>query len=404
MDPKPVHRVALLAAWACAALYCGTLRAGEEAKAAKPDAAADEALKPFDSPKRIDLEGQGLALGGVIAKLEAHFGWKLSLSAVDLAQYKVDLAVKGATCYEAIDAVRRAAKLGYADAQVADAKVLPVSFCELGEKGVCLATAKGPYLFRVTSVARQFTRQVAFAQAPEEVQANRIIMLSIVAEPGMKITGPKFEKAYAEGAGGARQDVQAWLHDFGIMAHVPGAAKTYAPNFSTSQDISGTLTIGGTLVAKIPQALERRVIEDLDAQTGKALDLGGGSLEFKKILESDHGVTLPFTAKGTAASLLATEEGGFGAFAMMALGGAADAGAGALEDQMPKDQPGLWFFDANRDRIQWNGRSLISSGTEGADWDVTFRMPVRPKGVIVQWVAKQAERSVTFEIAGVPEP
>lgn len=409
MNPKAMRRMALLAAWACAALVCAPLRAGEEARPAKPAAAAEDALKPFDNPKRIDLEGQGLALNDVLAKIEAHFGWKLSPTTVDLAKYKVDLAVKGATCYEALDAVRRAAKLGYADAQPADAKVLPISFCELGEKGVCLAVAKGPFLFRVSGTARQSNRMIPFGMAPEKGSASRATTVSIYTEPGMKLSAPKIEKAYSEAPGGVRQEVNAWLHDYG-MNHVPGAAKTYTPYFTAVQETGGAVSIGGNLVVQVPQAVERRVIEDLDAQIGKTLDLGGGSLEFKKIYDSERGVTLPFLAKGAAARIVSDDSGGLGFAGAMVMGGAGLGGAGlgdgaaSLEDQVPKDQPGLWFFDANRAMVHSHGKSMRSSGQEGADWDVTISMPVRPKGVIVQWIGKQAERSVAFEIAGVPEP
>lgn len=398
MNPKAMRRLALLAAWACAALACAPLRAGEEAK---PAAAAEDALKPFDNPKRIDLEGQGLALNDVLAKLEAHYGWKLSPSTVDLAKYKVDLAVKGATHFEALDAVRRAAKLGYADARPADAKVLPLSFCELGEKGTCLAMAKGPFLFRVAQVSRQVNQEAVFGQAPGERQAYRNVMVSICAEPGLQAAQPKMEKAYMAAGQGEKQDVHAWIHEFGF--HMPGVAKVYTPNFSGAKDAPGPLALGGTLVVQVPQAVERRVIEDLEAQIGKVYDLGGGSLEFKKFIEAEGQVTLPFTAKGVAAGMVNAAQNSGRRMMMMMAGGGGLGGGGGLEDLVSKDQPGLFFFDANRSLIVSRGMGY-SGGAEENVLDCNVRLPVRPKGVIVQWTSKQAERSIAFEIAGIPAP
>lgn len=399
MDPKAMRCGALLAACTFAALGHMPLRAGDEAKPAAPDDAAADALKPFDNPRRIDIEGTALLLAGVLAKLEAHFGWKLSPTAVETDKKTVDLSVKGATYFEALDAVRRAAKLGYIDATSNDAKVLPLALCELGEKGFCLAQAKGPFLFRVNQIVRQTTQEAAFGQASGERQAHRNVTVSICAEPGLKAVLPKIEKAFMAIGPGEKEDAQVWLHESGFR--MPGVAKIYAPVFAGTRDAPGPLALGGTLVVQVPQSVERRVIEDLDAEIGKTVDLGGGSLEFQKYIETEGLVTLPFVAKGIATGMVtASQRNGMRMVMMIAAGG---LGGAKLEDRVPKDEAGLYFFDANRQMVVSQGMGYVSGGDE-SKLDCNIRLPARPKGVIVQWTGKQAERTVAFAFDAIPEP
>ncbi len=70
-------------------------------------------LRPFDAPKRIDLELKDDTVAAALEKIAAHFGQNV-IAEFYARDKKITLSIKGATFMESIDAVRRAAVLEFA--------------------------------------------------------------------------------------------------------------------------------------------------------------------------------------------------------------------------------------------------------------------------------------------------
>lgn len=118
-----------------------------------------DVLRGIDNPKTIDLDLKDAKVADALAALQKHFGWKVEASD-EAAAKVVSIAVQSASFFQALEAIRTAARLGYSsDATVSDKpNQLPFTLVELGEKGTVAAGASGPYLVYLNRVSANISR------------------------------------------------------------------------------------------------------------------------------------------------------------------------------------------------------------------------------------------------------
>ncbi|MCZ7647905.1 MAG: hypothetical protein M5U26_22045 [Planctomycetota bacterium] len=355
-------------------------------------------LKRYDEPRKIGFELQAGNVQEALKKLEDHFGWKVEAFGA-AAEKPVSVKVEDATFFEALEAIRKAAGLGY-QAQTGQQKdtdkILAVSLVEKGEKGHALASPCGPFLAFLTSIALSSNGSFDLVQGVENLNTRSTLQGFLVAEPGLAVQGAELADLELLDAKGESL-VKPGNNQNPFYTHGHQAANGLYPLSiqMPSGEAAGPFVLKGKAKAQVPLKAETRTIESLTAQT---IEIAGGSLTLEEPKQDGQRWSIKFTATGKAGDLFNSGGRSFAfrrmKMAMVAGGGGADAGSA-----IPKEAEGLFWLNAEG-KIVGGGHSASGNGNT---WTVTMNFNEEPKKLVVQWVESKAERAYDVSIEGIPK-
>ncbi|MBE7462004.1 MAG: hypothetical protein HS116_00805 [Planctomycetes bacterium] len=365
----------------------------------------NEALKRYDVPKRVTLKVEGATVQEVLDKLKEHYGW--SVAAAGVSEKKVTLDLKEVMFFEALEALRQAAGLGYQIKQgfvgaEADGE-LPVSLCDLGERGVALAQARGPMLLIFAKVRSHSQGEFDLMQGQGSENASRTLEGAVVTEPGLPVQNFNIaEQSFLQpdGTEAAANDQRNGMRSGGFEMHGTKGVYTVQSTLPAGADVKGPLTWKGEVKVEVPLKVQKRTF-DVAAEAGKQIQIGNGVLIFQKPTKSGARWEVAFTASGQAGELFGGRQRGMGMnIAMMravAVGGGAAAG-GADKPAIPENAEGMFWLDADG-KLLGGGHSASGNGQS---WDVKMNLQNEPKTLVLQWVEDRANRAYRFELPGIP--
>lgn len=363
-------------------------------------------LSRFDAPKMIDLELKDATVGEALAKLEKTFGWKVNYSLDAEKEKKISLSLKGAKFFEAVEAIRAKANLGYQispQGRDGAADVLPFTLCELGEKGAAAASTSGPYLFILDQVSLSTSRSVNLAAGNVSESRSLSVQAKLIWEPGLKLSNVGVEKGkYANAKGDSFQGHYPRLQYRNWNQPKGGATVfDFHDSIQGGEGLQGKLSWKTVIEAAIPAKTKTKEVADLVKATGETIKVGEGSVILKGVKKEKNEWKVHLVTSGTAGELFRLSSYGRHRMAM-AMVGAGGFRFGRGRSASEETRAGATFRDAAGNRISWNGHSASGDGQGG--WDVKLDFRKEPKSLVLRWHEESFKRKYTVELKGIPVP
>ncbi|MCW8131417.1 MAG: hypothetical protein KIS92_13795 [Planctomycetota bacterium] len=355
----------------------------------------NEMLRPFDQPVTIDLDLKDAPVSEALAKLKEAFGVAVQ-AAEGAAAKKVTVSQKGLTFFEALDAVRLAAKLAYRVDQAAgmnnkDKSTLCVSLDEPGEKGWCAAAPAGPFLLVVQSVSASGQRTLNPNGAMQE---NRQLNMQMgaVAQPGLTLGDVTVNDTKFTDAKGTETNGYNHMRGrgFGFRNNQGGGYIYLNDGMQLGGEASGPLTWTADLKVLIPLKMVSKTLDDLSE--GGSLEVSDGKVTVQKPAKSGNSWKLRIVFPANSEMVQGGNAGMRAAFVV-----AGNQGG----NKPPKESPGYFVLNAAGDMIQSQGMSGSGDGRT-MTYDLNFNE--EPKSILFQWHGEKTERSFKAKLGEIPIP
>lgn len=356
------------------------------------DLGQSEILRDFDAPLKVDLVLKGKTVKDALATLKEAYGFEVKAGEGALAK-PLELDRKGLTFFEALEAIREGAKLGYRIDQAAanaDKKALGISLEELGEKSWVAATAVGPFLVLGHSVSTNGSKTLDMAGGGNEHRQFNA-QIQVIPFPGLTLggvspEGGKFTDAKGNNFNGFNINRGRFS---GMRQHRLGNQPIHLNDgFQLTAEATAPYIWEATLKVQVPLKLASKTLDDLS--NGSQVDLPDGRVAVHKPEES--GGKWKLKVVFPANSELA--QGGWGGVGMRAGGGGGDAKA-------PKDQPGYFVLNAAGNVIHSQG---MSGTGDGRTMTYEFTYAEEPKALQFNWYGEKTERTYPIKLTGIPAP
>ncbi|MBI3828272.1 MAG: hypothetical protein HY291_02065 [Planctomycetes bacterium] len=362
-------------------------------------------LKRFDAPKVADFDFTAKPIKEVLTAFKETYGWQV-IAAEAAREKPCTFAVKGATFFQALEALRQAARLGYKLPEEADEEAakreLPFELVELGEKGAVFAQALGPFLVFTASTTVQRSKHADYLQgtAAETLSLNWEAFL--VAEPGlqagsMRIRHFKFEDAKESKVA----DLNVNLDDTTGAANEKRAhCFTFAASGTPDAAFASPFNIRASLSAQVPLKLVTKRIE-LAGAAGKTFTVKDGTLVYEKLHQEGGEWKIHFKTTGTVSELhssgLVENDGDEEGTARTEFA----PSTRQENEEVPKNRPGIYFVDAQNHVIDSQGQSL-SGGNES--WTAVISLPKEPTAIVLQALEEKVEKKYELLLKGITMP
>lgn len=364
-----------------------------------------DVLRGIDNPKTIDLDLKDAKVADALASLEKHFGWKVEASE-EAAAKTVSFAVQSASFFQALEAIRTAARLGYAsDASVSDKPGrLPFTIVDLGEKGVAAAAASGPYLVFLSRITANINRTLDLSAGEPTEKRTYAFEARVVGEPNLPVSSLNLnESLFQFGKDGEAKSTYRQMQPLG--EGVKDCASMYTINEHPTLDTEAkTIRWKLQVQADVALKIDEKRIDDLSDGKDRTLKVGDSTIKVTGVKEKNNRWELTYAASGDIVQDLTGRRGRSQAgMAIMARNGMVFGGRGAANaGKPPENKPGLFFLDAEGNQIQNTGYSMHSSNNN--ELNATATLSTEPKGVLFRAVEQKAERTFDLEIKDVPLP
>lgn len=356
------------------------------------DLGQSEILRDFDAPQKVDLELKGKTVKDALTFLKKTYGFEVKAGDGALAK-PLELDRKGLTFFEALEAIREGAKLGYRIDQAAanvDKKALCISLEELGEKNWVAAAAAGPFLVLVHSVSTNGSKTLDMAGGGNEHRQFNA-QIQVIPFPGLTLGGVapesgKFTDAKGNNFNGFNINRGRFS---GMRQHRIGNQAIHLNDgFQLGADASAPFTWEATIKVQVPLKLVSKTLDDLS--NGGQLDTPDGRVAVHKPEESGGKwkLKIVFPANSELA------QGGWGGMGLAVRAGGGDA-------KPSKEQPGYFVLNAAGNVIQSQGMSGTGDGRT-MTYDFTFGE--EPRALQMNWHGEKTERAYAIKLSGIPAP
>lgn len=360
-------------------------------------------LRGVDNPKTIDLDLKEVKVADALANLEKHFGWKVEASE-EAAAKTVSLAVSKASYFQALEAIRTAARLGYSPEAGASNKpgVMPFTLVDLGEKGATAACASGPYLAFVSRITGNINRVLDLAAGEPKETRTYLIDARVVAEPNLPVSAVEpADSVFRFGKDGETKSSYRQLSPLGEGVKDCASLYSITENLiiaGEEKSIRWNLKLSATVALKV----DEQRIDDLSEGKDRTLKIGNNSIKITGLKEKNGRWELAYSASGDVVQDLtgARRSNRMGLMVRngMVFGGRAAGNAG----KPPEYKAGLFFIDGDGNLIQNNGFSMQSNNNN--ELSATVTLGAEPKAVLLRAVDQKAEREFDLEIKDIPLP
>jgi hypothetical protein len=371
----------------------------------------DDVLKAYDAPKKISLELKGERVEDALAKLKEHFGFEIAAEGA-AGEKKIDLSIKDLSLFEALEAIRAKADLGYEirnKFEESDTKKLLVQLKEKPEKAAMPAIASGPLLIFIENISMNVQRQLRSNADKAEETRSLQINGQLLTDPTLNFSGLEAGDLEVKDATGAA--IQANFHvDQEHWREARGSGQVYRFYLNSQvkdKELKAPLSIKFGATLEVPLRMGEKKIEDLAGAKGKQVDLNGGSITVNKVEPKNNSWELSVTGVGIGMELLnnsSSMHSGLGRrmqarAAIRARGGGAPAGG--TSGSVPENTAGFFILDGQGNPIERNG---YSGSGNGKQYEVTLTLQGEPKSIVMKWVEEKADRKVNVQLKDVPLP
>lgn len=357
-----------------------------------------ERLRSFDQPVTIDLEVKDLTVKEALEKLKATFGITVPVSEA-AASAKFDLSKKGMSFFEALDAVRKAAKLGLRVDQNAaiGGNMDPLTLCATLEepgKGWCSVSPCGPFMFVVQSVSINKTRN-----ANRTNRENKQLILMVMCLPMPGLTGgtvttssSKFVDAKGTETNGYHDEPGKLGLKFGEWSINPNSkiAICIMDGMQMPAEISGPISWEADFKVQVPIKVVSKTLANLSK--GGTVEIANEQITVNNLERTDNGWKLRIVLPSNSEFMQGCTHSH-----MMRIGG----GGGGDEEKPHPYTPGYFVLNGAGNLIHATRES--SSGDESkVTYDLTF--DEEPKSIQFQWYEEKADRILKVKLPEIPIP
>lgn len=367
---------------------------------------ADNHLRRFDTVKRIDLQIAG-TLREALDQLKADFKCVIAVESEENESFeksRVDVSVKNATFFEALEAIRVAAKAGYTHHQAPN--MYPVALCELKSKMSIPAASAGQFLFFANAIETNVERTVNFNNEKPEVQQRLSFNATLAAAPGVRFSAIGL---HAVTLSDATPEV------FHCNASIsPNSGNDDAPpkfNISINTDypqaLKAPLALKFEVVAMVPTRIEEATVA-LAPKADASIKLANGATLTLKPAEKKErrGWEIAFTADCLSNALAASSERRSIKVKKKIKDPDDDNDEDEIDESIVPTQDavcsaGIYFVDAagRKHLARMNLESNSETQCKGR-----FMMNDEPKAILVRSLTGKEERKIPIEVKGIPVP
>lgn len=372
---------------------------------------AGSAMARYEHPKTIDLAAKGLRVKDALERLHKHFGWRVN--ADDAAAAKpVDLELKGATFFQAVEAIRAGANLAYASTQGTENLQVPSAgpftfrLVPAAHGGSPAAFVSGPFLLYLDRYSFFAMRSLVPETGAATEQKMTSLLAMLVTEPGVPASSAKIVKGLVKDAKGnvlfASQD-DAENDGFGMEENAMLARSVYM-QWQAADEPAGPLAWTGEIAAHVPLKMETLRVEDLESADQKPLVMGEARVAFEKPRKDGEHWSVTYTetmgSSNMATGLGVAAAGGVVRSVASASAGASSEHANDGEGVLENEEGWFWLDEKGR-RLQTLGQGGGGSETQ-MRWHVT--LSGKPKSVVIRKVTKSAPKAYAFAFEAIPAP
>lgn len=370
---------------------------------------ADNHLGRFDTIKRVDLQVKS-TLREALDQLKADFKCQIATDGDNETFDKtpVDVNVKNATFFEALEAIRISAKAGYS--QNYNANTFPLSLSPLPEKTLCPTALSGQFIFVAWSVETNIERTITFDQ--EKPSTNQRFSMSgvLVGAPGIRLAGVGLHEMILSDT-----TPESYDPTFSLSAHAlpesPVGQSLIRVNINTDfqQALKAPLALKFSAVAIIPVRVEEKTYALAAPETAVPVS-GDITLKLKPAERREkRGWEIPFTANCNSSQLVQNPDRRSRKVKKKMKEGVAenddneqDIDESIVTTHDAVCSPGIYVVDAEGKKHQ----ASYNFGGGGTQTSCNGRIfsSTEPKSILVRSVTEKAERSVPIELKNLPLP
>jgi hypothetical protein len=370
---------------------------------------ADNHLGRFDTIKRVDLQVKN-TLREALDQLKADFKCQIATDGdnENFDKTPVDVNVKNATFFEALEAIRISAKAGYS--QNYNANTFPLSLSPLPEKTLCPTALSGQFMFVAQNVETNIERTLSFDQ--EKPSTNQRLSVSgvLVGAPGIRLAGIGLHEMIL-----SDNTPDSYDPTFSVSAHalpespVGESLIRISINTDFQQALKAPLALKFSAVAVIPVRVEEKTYALTAPETAVAVS-GDVTLKLKPAEKRDkRGWEIPFTANCNSSQLMQSSD----RRSRKVKKKVKEANEDNDNNEQEIDEsivashdavcsPGIYVIDAEGKKYQ----ASFNMGGGGTQASCNGRIfsSTEPKSILVRSVTEKAERSVPLELKNLPLP
>ena len=368
---------------------------------------ADNHVRRFDTLKRINLQLAG-TLREALDQLKADFKCEIATESDNdtFDKTHVDVNVKNATFFEALEAIRISAKAGYTSHGAEN--TFPLALTALPEKTPCLTALNGQYMFALQSIETNVERTLNFNAEKPSVQQRLSLNGVIVSTPGVRVSAlglhevvlcdatPEAYDVSASISAASRTDGNIGLNIFSISVNIDHTIPLKAP-----------LSLKFTQVVIVPQRIEEK--NTPLAKTGETVVniADGVKLTLKPAESKDgHNWQIPFSANCNYNQLQSNSE----KRSRKVKKKVKDPNDENDEDEIDES------IHSSRDPICAAGFFVLDANGQKQTANVNYRegdethcsgqihSAAEPVSIIVRTLPEKTERKIALELKDIPLP
>ena len=369
---------------------------------------AFDPLKAFDNPLRIDLEMRDVTAAEALAQIKKHFG-KTAVLIGTAAQKKCSLTLKGATFFEALDALRKAANLAYdSNALMKDMYRQyschvalmgwspfggekndnpPINLIDLGDKSPMPAAATGPVLIFISWLSATTTSSLDFAEGRRQLptKSSRAAIF-VVVEPELRYSGISIHSDLVLPGENAKSKNFCFSQYQSYWGCLPRDAAVQAYQFDTRFSVNGSFDKAkfvATATLHVPLKMREQRIEAIASLIGKPQLVFGetvtiNSLDRDERRKEGQYWKINYELAGALGKMLGATESG-------------------VLTGSPSYTPYMELLDESGQQM-W----MMSEGGNGGRNQLLLKAP--PKTLLFRRPEGSATRTFSLEIPGVDLP
>lgn len=362
-------------------------------------------LNRYDAPKRISLNEKGIVVKQALEKLRKAFGWTVTASE-EIASRKIDVAVKEVRFFEALEAIRRAAKAFYKPAkhdQKLDDHTLPFLLESTKPGGAAIAYSAGPFLVYFHGVTNHANLNASLLAGTVTERRQTSLQGHLVTEPGLPhpgVTIGDVTMAYKDGQALPPHSLNLsnWMDPTG-----PEGAKNYSLNASLQSKPAEKKSLGADfkLTVNVPLEVKCKHIKDLATVFEKPIVMGGDTFTFHKPVKDGKNWTIMYDW----VSAQNLERGGMAGGAVASASATAMGGGHARRKERtkgaPKYQAGMFFLDQDGYLLNTGG---YGSSTSNNRCQISLTLDGKPHALVINSIRETVARSYKVAFKAIPLP
>lgn len=364
-------------------------------------------LLRFERIQRANLKYSG-SLREALDRLKADFKTEIVTEGEDeFDKTRVDVNVQNATFFEALEAIRVAAKAGYNQTHHPNCYCLALAPLPAGTP--CPTALNGPLMFVVSSLGTEIERSITFDAEKPTVEQRLNLSGVLVGAPGVRVSALGLREVQLVDAAGEVFDARTSISPY-TFPDQAGAGIFFRININTQfpKGLKGPLGLKFTLVAMLPARLEERQVQLAEKAETVIQTPTGATLTLKPAEKRERrGWEIPFTADSPSNKLSLLPEKRSRKVKNKVKANDDDNDEVEIDESIvsandPVCSAGILIIDANGKKqfIQPNASSSTPNSSKGLIQIYT----AEPKTIVVRKVEAKEERSLPFEMKGLPVP